>query len=139
MRADRTDRNQTQDYRFFDHDYPLFYGYICEDHDPIDDGGAGERSIRGLQIAARPICNMRCRKPCMCAAIASGTHAAANVSRERRTSGTGYTRAPSYRSLKSFDMRTICGPARDVFTQRPLCGGRPMRYARPHIDSAKRW
>ncbi|WP_179255141.1 hypothetical protein [Burkholderia sp. HI2500] len=116
-----------------------FYGYICEDHDPIDDGGAGERSIRGLQIAARPICNMSCRKPFMCAAIASGTHAAANVSRERRTSSTGYTRASSYRSMKSFDVRTTGGPACDVFTQRPLCGERLMRYVRPHIDSAKRW
>ncbi|WP_174944087.1 MULTISPECIES: hypothetical protein [Burkholderia] len=116
-----------------------FYGYLCEDHDPIDDGGAGERSIRGLQIAARPICNVCCRKPGMCAVIASGTHAVTNASRERRTSSPGYTRAPSYRSMKSFDVRNTCGPARDVFTQRPLCGACPMRYVRPHIDSAKRW
>jgi len=116
-----------------------FYGYICEDHDPIDDGRAGERPIRGLQIAARPICNVWRRKPGMCVTIASGTHAAANASLERRTSRTGNAWAPSYRSMKSFDVRNTCGPARDVFTQRPLCGGPPMRYVRPHIDSVKRW
>ncbi|MBN3834490.1 hypothetical protein [Burkholderia sp. Ac-20344] len=116
-----------------------FYEYLCEDHDAIDDGRAGERSIRGLQIAARPICNVRCRKPAICVAIASDTHAAANASRERRTSRTGNGRAASYRSMKSFDVRMTCIPACDVFTQRPLCSGRSMRYVRPHIDSAKRW
>ncbi|WP_174988327.1 hypothetical protein [Burkholderia lata] len=116
-----------------------FYGYLSEDHDAIDDDRADERSIRGMQIAARPICNVCCRKPGMCAAIASATHAAATASRERRTSRAGYVRAPSYRSMKSFDVRNTGGPARDVFTQRLLCDKRPMRYVRPHIDSAKRW
>ncbi|WP_279613109.1 hypothetical protein [Burkholderia lata] len=41
--------------------------------------------------------------------------------------------------MKSFDVRNTGGPARDVFTQRLLCDERPMRYVRPHIDSAKRW
>ncbi|WP_175914409.1 hypothetical protein [Burkholderia metallica] len=116
-----------------------FYGYVCEDHDAIDDGRAGERSIRDLQIAARPNCNVRCRKPGMCSAIASGDPAAANTSCERRTSHAGNTQASSYRSLKSFDVRNTRSYACDVFTQRPLCGARPMRYVRPHIDSAKRW
>ncbi|MDY7802412.1 hypothetical protein [Burkholderia stagnalis] len=79
MRGDRSDRNQTQDYRFFDHHYPRFYGYVCEDHDAIDSGRADERSIRGLQFAARSICNAR---RCMLdarAVIAAGLPALANA------------------------------------------------------------
>ncbi|WP_193102818.1 hypothetical protein [Burkholderia sp. Z1] len=96
-----------------------FYGYVCEDPDAIDDGHSDERPIRGLQIDARPICNVQCRKPGMCVVIASGTHAAANASHRRRTSTAGNARSPSYRSVKSFDVRNTCPSVRDAFTQRP--------------------
>ncbi|KVV64886.1 hypothetical protein WK90_13650 [Burkholderia cepacia] len=55
----------------------------------------------------------------MCVAIASGTPAAANASLERRTSGAGYPRPPSYRSLKWFDIRNVSDATGDAFTQRP--------------------
>ncbi|MGC3027812.1 hypothetical protein ACPUER_22130 [Burkholderia sp. DN3021] len=99
-----------------------FYDYIYEDHDAIDDGRRAERSIRGLQIAARRICNVRRRTLDTCVAIASGAHAAANASHRRRTSSAANVRLPSYRSMKSFDVRNACGSARDAFMQR-----RPVR------------
>ncbi|WP_321808549.1 hypothetical protein [Burkholderia sp. BCC1993] len=56
-----------------------FYGYVCEDHDAIDVGPVDERSIRGLQFAARANCNAcRCTLDAR-AAIASGTRAAADA------------------------------------------------------------
>ncbi|WP_155122987.1 hypothetical protein [Burkholderia ubonensis] len=56
-----------------------FYGTVCEDHDAIDFGSVDERSIRGLQFAARANCNTcRCTLDAR-AAIASGTHAAAHA------------------------------------------------------------
>ncbi|MDW9233280.1 hypothetical protein C7S15_7581 [Burkholderia cepacia] len=48
MRADRTDRNQTQDYRFLIMTFLCFYEYDSEEHDAIDAGRTGERPIRGL-------------------------------------------------------------------------------------------
>lgn len=41
--------------------------------------------------------------------------------------------------MKSFDMRNTRRLHGDAFTQRPLGGDRTMRYARSHIDFAKRW
>ncbi|WP_175903363.1 hypothetical protein [Burkholderia seminalis] len=75
----------------------------------------------------------------MSVAIASGVHAAADASPGPHTARNGNPCVMSYRSMKSFDIRNRCGPERDVFTQRALCGAAPMRYAVPHIDFAKRW
>jgi len=55
------------------------YGTVCEDHDAIDVDLFDEHSIRGLQFAARAICNAWRCPPGVRVVIASGSHAAANA------------------------------------------------------------
>ncbi|WP_196482791.1 hypothetical protein [Burkholderia stagnalis] len=142
MRGDRSDRNQTQDYRFFDHHYPRFYGYVCEDHDAIDSGRADERSIRGLQFAARPICNARRCTLDARAVIAAGLPAAANAligtaNVDRRNGAMAVISIDGivrYPQRASFGERCIYATARCA--ARGRCGMRARMSTKERLETA---